>query len=728
MVRVVSHFGLTMALTAALGLGLALVLLRIRPRWKPTALASGAALLGGAVVASLLQRGRFLQLDQAVWRSIDSHVPDLLQDVVTWATVPFNHYVAPTALLALSILAFRRHDAASGYRFLLLGPALAAALWVIHTSYLRGAPADDGYLLTLLTTSPNEQAAYAVAATAAMWQTRWRLWVAATGAIATGGALLAGQAWLSDVVLGLLFGGAFVAIAAALPAPVWRQAQVPAWVHTWFRETNKGWWGLVAVGTLARILSLWTYPYGADVSVYSVMGWSVAQGHGLMLPWGGVYAFDGQAAPSHHFPPAYPWLLGAVYRVTGPTEVATHGVSVVLGLAAIWTAWWTTRDLYGQRAGAMAATAIALNPVLVWTTGEAMPESLVLALFAWTLWAILKSLQQPAYIIPAGILAGISYLSKSSIGYFFIIAGLGGLAWRLRFRGWRVLRDPYYATAITAFVAIVAAWSWRNWRLFGSWETSAHLSQAYGAAAAVPLDWLLRTQATFLLMAVLAYLLLAGLAPWVHHLRRLRLLADEHTSGLWLAALLPLLLTSAIDAALWIGEHFKSLGNVRYLSFVAVPLLWLLFELQRSHRAAPTENLPPHPQADAPTRVPAPTASGGTSVAHSMGVAVAISLCVLLAGTVVVSFNPLVAPDLTAPGHVFGGLIADGEDVAFVAVNTPYAFYFGLTHGGTREVTVQAPDHLGAATAEWLITPLTPGEGYEPVASVEGVGLWRRTG
>jgi hypothetical protein len=187
-------------------------------------------------------------------------------------------------------------------------------------------------------------------------------------------------------------------------------------------------------------------------------------------------------------------------------------------------------------------------------------------------------------IILAGLFAGLGYLTKSSVGAFFILAGLGGLAWRLHWKGWRVLRDPAYLAAIVVFGLLVAAWAARNWILFGDWQTSAHIAQAYQYALRHPGQWVLTASASFAFYAGFAYLLLQGLLPLVGELRRVPKLGDEHDSGLWLALGLPLVLTAFIDGALWLTEHGFALNNARYVGFVAIPALWLLVRHARIDR------------------------------------------------------------------------------------------------------------------------------------------------
>ena len=74
---------------------------------------------------------------------------------------------------------------------------------------------------------------------------------------------------------------------------------------------------------------------------------------------------------------------------------------------------------------------VAIEPRLLWVTGTGFSENLVLVMFTITVWAIVKSLDKPWFIVLAGAAAGLSYITRSGMGALFVGGGLGGLAWRV---------------------------------------------------------------------------------------------------------------------------------------------------------------------------------------------------------------------------------------------------------------------------------------------------------
>ncbi|HEX2065181.1 MAG TPA: hypothetical protein VHI93_00035, partial [Candidatus Thermoplasmatota archaeon] len=272
--------------------------------------------------------------------------------------------------------------------------------------------------------------------------------------------------------------------------------------------------------------------------------------------------------------------------------------------------------------------------------------------------------------------------------------------------------------AIVAFGALVAAWALRNLLLFGTWETSHHIAAASRHALAHPLQWGSLFLVTVVFYAVAGYLAYLALLPWLPRLARVPRLADEHDSGLWLALGLPLLLSAAIDATLWLAEREFFLANVRYAAFIVVPAAWLLLR-----------------HADAGRRE----------------VRLATVATFLILGTLALAVRPPTS-NLQAVADDLGARLEDGDSVGWVDSNVHglYRFYFQLTRDGTRDVRVAI-----ACADDPLCPPGTPGPGtldttwalvagdgaelpphYAPVTDSparhdprfpSSMGLWRRT-
>ncbi|HLF16061.1 MAG TPA: glycosyltransferase family 39 protein [Candidatus Thermoplasmatota archaeon] len=704
-------------------------------------LAVTTAVAGGlvALLVVLLEGARPLGVHGSLARWEEWYLPLLdrvdpgMQEVARLVAAATSLYPLVAAFLALFAYLAVAHRWRGAYATLFLGPGAVGLLFTLKWLVPREPPGQELAFLPF-SSFPNDTAALLpVLLVALAWMrfhalpsrrqaVSWAL-PAFLAALAIAAPLAAGTAWPSDVLGGLMLAVAWSGLCllglrvlqrakdpeprSTGPAPPHRLVALRQAANRFLERlfaSPRPFLALIALGAALRIASLWTYDLGIDANRYAAMGWSFAQDGTFTMPWGDVYS-PGAAAPSHHYPPLYPAFLAAFFSAFGFSETSVHLAAVVGGLLAIATTYLCTRDLYGHAKALAATAAVAVSPVLVHSTSRGYSEDLVLALFVATLWAILKSLERPAFMVAAGVFAALGYLAKSSMGLFFIIAGLGGLAWRTYWKGWRVLKDPPYLAAIVLFGATVVAWGWRNWSLFGSWETSAHLSAAYQHAAHEPVAWLLRSLLTFLFLFGVGYLAFLGLLPWLPRLRSIPRLASEHDSGLWLAIGLPLLLTALIDSALWLYEGEFFFFNVRYVSFVIVPSVWLVMR-HASLR-------------DAGVRA-----------------ATAASLLILVLGSIAYAIpNHPAAPRLA---NDLRDVVGDGDTVAFVGTQDVYRYYFDATDDGRRDVHAEVVEDRDVAnlTARWVVVKGQPPDlpaAYVEVARegpqegpVAAWSLWRR--
>ena len=642
-----------------LPIGLAVAILAFAQRSdrgaRRLALLAAAGIVG---LAALL-----IRLDGAVakWESAATAAPSAVVDTLRFAAFPLLLALA-FALFAWPAARGRWHEA---YVALVAGPGLGGLVAAAKLAFPRQPPVAHPFFGTTMG-FPDDVAALALGlAILAPWLA-WRLrptstrigWLIPIPFAFVLGALpwLAGTAWTGDLLAGWLLTLAWVPLVLAASSLARDIEQGVGWpgrfrvfvlrgVDAVLRRPVAWLVGIIAFGVVLRVASFWWTPLGIDTYAYAAMARSFLDTDTFTMPWGDLHTFLDAPVASHHYPPLYPVLVAGFEQIFGTTRAALHLAGITTGLLAILVAYLCSRNLYGHRKALVVAAVVAASPIFVQNTGQAYSENLVLVLFTITLWAILRSLERPAFIILAGALAGLAYLAKSSMGYFFVIAGLGGLVWRLRWRGLKVLRDPAYLAAIAIFGALVLAWAWRNWRLFGNWETSHHLSAAYAAGLAEPGAWLLLSLVTLVFYATLGYLVYLGTLPVLPTLARAPKLQSEHDSGLWLALGLPLLLTAVIDAALWLKEGDFRLDNARYIGFVAIPAAWLLVR-------------------HADLRKP------------SVRVGAIAVFALLLTGSLF--FGKPATSTTDAIGEDLGALMQEGEALGFVDVNNHFVYKFAF--------------------------------------------------
>lgn len=325
----------------------------------------------------------------------------------------------------------------------------------------------------------------------------------------------------------------------------------------------------LALGGLAmRLPSFWNGLLVDDAAWYATMAESLLR-HGEFL----VPGQDG--AYTHHFPPAYPALLALAFLVAGPSLAAIALTNLVVAFGFVSVAFLTTRDLYGRRRAFAVAAVAACFPLLIEFDAMGLSETLVATFFALTIWGILRSLDKPRFIVVAGAAAGLGYLTKSSMGPFFLLAGGAGFAWRFAYARWAVFRDRDYALAVLVFLAFVAPWTWRNLARHGSWETQPYATHALRLLFSDGAWWSLVPLAFAVGVGTLAVFAL----PFLAHVRAsLRLAREERTSALWMAVVTPTLVAAFFVAAFSFTEGIDFVQNTlvsRYVVAPLVPLLWL---------------------------------------------------------------------------------------------------------------------------------------------------------
>jgi len=326
-----------------------------------------------------------------------------------------------------------------------------------------------------------------------------------------------------------------------------------------------------------------------DGFAYHSLALSLGQGRGLTITDPAVADACGpivDLGPSHHFAPGLAVVESWFISLMGDTSLALVLPLLILSLLTVFVVWWATRNLFGSDAGLLVAAAVSLE----WTgalfgTWYGYSENLVIITFTLTMWAILKALTDDRYLVLAGLFAGVGYLSKASMGWFFLLAGIGGLTWRLLFRGRAVLHNGWYLGAIAVFAVPFVVWSSRNLTLFwdGSptnlleaWQTSE--VQARYVTYALQQPTLLVTGLAGKL-PIMLFVFMLPFVPFVRDLARsIRRLRDEETSGLWLSIALVFLLGWFFAGAFWVTEQTSLLwaDPVRYLAPAQIPLLWLL--------------------------------------------------------------------------------------------------------------------------------------------------------
>lgn len=318
----------------------------------------------------------------------------------------------------------------------------------------------------------------------------------------------------------------------------------------------------------------------ADGSHYVYMGANFSKYGEFYLPqFNTIYSIDStQLESSHHFPPLFPAYLSIFYYLFGYSLIATRIAIFFLYMIQLIVIYLATYDLFKSKKKSLIVTAlVGLNPYLIYYTCHLYSEVLVIIFFTLVIWAILKGIKNEKYLIIAGFFAGLGYLTKSSVGYFFLIAGICGFIWRFYYIKWQIFKSKWYIGAIGIFLFFIGVWAYRNIIIFGwpHWETSSYVSYV-NEYSLNHLDLyipMLFIKSFFLLLLLLLY----GIFFIPELLISIKKWKDEENSGLLLAVFTVFFIGAIFVAAFYLIEEGPIINgeNIRYILMAYVPLLWL---------------------------------------------------------------------------------------------------------------------------------------------------------
>jgi hypothetical protein len=195
------------------------------------------------------------------------------------------------------------------------------------------------------------------------------------------------------------------------------------------------------------------------------IGRSLAQGHGFSNP------FHETTGPTAWEPPLYPVLIATVFRVFGVYSRAS--AIFLLSINSIFSAltcipvFLIAKRCFNEKVAVWASWTWALLPsVIFWCTRWVWETSLAALLLAMIFWLTL-TLEETEGLKPwlqFGLLWGIAALTNTALLSFLPVSGLWGWYHRAKL-GKRWLAGVVLASII--FVACVAPWLVRNYRVFG---------------------------------------------------------------------------------------------------------------------------------------------------------------------------------------------------------------------------------------------------------------------
>ena len=223
---------------------------------------------------------------------------------------------------------------------------------------------------------------------------------------------------------------------------------------------------------LGLILVAHTYKFKAYDNDFA-FGWEMGRiGRALALGRGFADPFDSQTGPTAWEPPFYPYLIAAVFRITG---TYTHSAALILLLLnSAFSAltcipiFLIARRCFDERVAGWTGWTWALLPsVMYWSTRWVWETSLAALLLALIFWLTLRlsELEGRQPWIVFGLLWGVAALTNTSLLSFLPASALW--TWYKRRQGNRASFSGI-VLALLFFIATIAPWLVRNYKTFGT--------------------------------------------------------------------------------------------------------------------------------------------------------------------------------------------------------------------------------------------------------------------
>ncbi|MDQ3010056.1 MAG: glycosyltransferase [Acidobacteriota bacterium] len=221
----------------------------------------------------------------------------------------------------------------------------------------------------------------------------------------------------------------------------------------------------VALCSLAALLTFWRFvPSGPQanensdyLNYYEPVAQNLAAGKGLVTN-------DG--LPAIHYPPGYPLLLAAAFKLTSwfslSTETANLGLTLISHLLAAVFIFLLAQKLWADRGAFVAALVWISYPPIVWLTKQPNSEIPFMAVFygsVFLLWSAYWRRANWQFYVLAGMLGGIAALIRPIGLGAMVMMGLGLM---LATRG-QNLRLRLTLVAFLLFGNLLAIFPWQAW-------------------------------------------------------------------------------------------------------------------------------------------------------------------------------------------------------------------------------------------------------------------------
>lgn len=166
--------------------------------------------------------------------------------------------------------------------------------------------------------------------------------------------------------------------------------------------------------------------------------------------------------------PGYPLFIAAIYRIFGYRPEMVTLAQNLLSVGLLLVGYLLARRLFGLKAAMFATILMALDVGAIILANVTLTETLFIILFVSVTYCLFRSFDSPrgmAWIAGAGLLLGLATLVRPASLYLVVVL-LPLIWWTMRY-SWQE-KGVRTIIFVVVFLLVLAPWSYRNFRVFGS--------------------------------------------------------------------------------------------------------------------------------------------------------------------------------------------------------------------------------------------------------------------
>ncbi|MCK4734097.1 MAG: glycosyltransferase family 39 protein [Methanophagales archaeon] len=323
---------------------------------------------------------------------------------------------------------------------------------------------------------------------------------------------------------------------------------------------------LILSGIILRILTYWTDIPRFDGTYYATLGYNFLRYHDFL---------DLECVTTYARSWTYPVYFAVFYYLFGFTIPVTKIASIFMSIAVLGVVYLTTRDLFDHQKALVATAIIAVTSTLIVITGKSWIENIVLLFFIPAVWALIKGFKDSRYIVVASVFAGLTYYTKTDVGFMVIIGGiLAFAAWRFYYMRWSLFKDKNY---YIAFIVILLMALLRAELIWSASESILYTTQVASPSRIFTMGGFLRflSQIPYHVLLLWSFFIF-----WVPELKdSVKKIGAEYYSFLFLIimGLTFLVIFHASGYPMFSTSPLLRVSR-EYITIIFVPALWLVLK------------------------------------------------------------------------------------------------------------------------------------------------------